>query len=305
MTNSAPPPGPVQNLPVWQAVRFAYASLVGNLAHLPAAALLPFLLSFAIGKTLTSLAVPGDPAGIGLLPLMALGLLGYVPIILFAVAWYRLLLLGPAQAPPRLLPTWGRRHWRQLGYTLALLLIFMIAGGVLMAIVLISIALIIGIESQALNDQPVGIAAGLVTVLVVCTLVGAVLLRFCFIYPAAAVDEDYGFGESWRHTKGQTLRLLTSVVLTSLPPFAVLALLGSVLGVSAQISEAMEGDGSPPADLGSSYLTYEILSNCVSYLWIALLVGLVAFAFRTCTGWVPASPSGPAPGSAGTLDSAT
>ena len=304
MSNSAPPPGPVQNLPVWQAVRFAYDSLLANLALLPAAALVPLLLTFAIGKALTALAAPGDPAALGLLPLMALGLLGYVPIILFAVAWYRLLLLGPAQAAPRFMPTWGRRHWRQLGYTLALILIFMIAGGVLMAIALIFIALAIGIDSQALGDERVGIAAGLITALVVCVLVGAVLLRFSFVYPAAAVDEDYGFGEAWRHTKGQTLRLVTTVVLTSIPPFAVLALLGSVLGISAQISEAMEGDGSPPADLGGSYLAYEILSSCLSYLWFALLIGLVAFAFRTCTGWVPTAPGGPVPGGAGNMDPA-
>lgn len=305
MSQNAPPDQAIHNLPVWRSVTFAYASLFGNLRHLPAALAAPLLMSVALAVIFLnfSLETAQNPGAGGQFLSFVMSLLGNVPFIIFAVAWYRLLLLGPEKAAPSFLPSWRARHWKIFGYTLALILIFFAAVTILGAILMVLTASLVGFDAAALES-----GGPFVGVLVLVAIAGFVavywfFLRFSFIFPALSVDEDYGLGHAWRHSKGQGLRLLAASLLVqmSLLPLGMLFL---VLVMPSIAPDLMQAPGTEPQfeAAGQFFLALSIVANIINYLWIALMAGLLAFAFRTCTGWVPELPGsgqsgGPPPGS--------
>ena len=314
MSHTPPPDQAIDNLPIWRSVCFAYASLLGNLRHLPAALAAPLLISVALGLFFfnQSLDAMHDPeSGNQLLSFIA-GLAAYVPFIIFCVAWYRLLLLGPEKATPAFLPAWRVRHWKVLGYTIALMLMFIAATAVLVAVVLIVMATLVGVDSGAAGPggsaggpMVLGIFAGMLVVI-------GVALRFSFIFPALSVDEDYGLVHAWRHSKGQGIRLFAACILTTLPLLPLGLLLNYILVVSTGASESIESGELQTIEevlqndaVRQYFLSMTILGNLLNYLWLALVVGLIAFAFRTCSGWVAELPgSGPSAGppTGGTVD---
>lgn len=318
MSQNSPPEQAVDNLPVWQSVRFAYASLFDNLRHLPAAMAVPLLLSMGLGLFFLerSLEAMQNPeAGDQFLSLVV-GLAAYIPFIIFGIAWYRLLLLGPEKAAPALLPPWRVRHWKVLGYTIALMLMFIAAMAILVAVCLVLIAAVVGLDSGAVgagNTMSGPMALGMVlTILGGMLIILWVALRFSFIFPALSVDEDYGLAHAWRHSKGQGFRLLGASILTTLPVVAIGILLNKLLQISTGASDLMV-PGEPQDleeflqsdSLQQYFLSMTIAGNLLNYFWLALMVGLIAYAFRTCSGWVAELPgSGPSSGppTGGTID---
>ena len=107
--------------------------------------IVPALLSFAIEMIGTLL---GNDA----LPVVMLADL--VPITMFQVAVYRLLLLGPAAVTPGIKPSWGRREFRFFGLNLVIGLAVMV----------------IGLALLLLGDASVAIASMLLLVLGVALL---------------------------------------------------------------------------------------------------------------------------------------
>ena len=81
----------------------AYKTVGSLIGYLPIAAALPFLLSL-----LLSLPVVMAPENQALA--MVVGLLEVAPYTLFAVAWYRLVMLGPEVARPSLALVWAQRR---------------------------------------------------------------------------------------------------------------------------------------------------------------------------------------------------
>jgi len=84
-----PPPKAVQDLPVGDTVKAAFNSVFGRFPELIRAALVPIAISFLLFGL--QLAVRGSPAVAVLVELLLL-----LPYTLFAVAWHRVVLLGPA-----------------------------------------------------------------------------------------------------------------------------------------------------------------------------------------------------------------
>ena len=269
-----PPPRAVQDLPVGGTVKAAFSSVVSQPAALIRAALVPMVMFYLLYGL--QLAVGDNIAGTVVVDLLQL-----FPHTLFAVAWHRVVLLGPAAMPVPMVPVWQKQHWRFLGYTL----IFMAIG--------YGFELLYGPLIAPLMTQ--GSEVGLLPLLMITLLLASyVSLRLSFVFPAAAVDERYGFADSWRHTKGQGLRLMVAMFLVLI--LAILGLILIILGLSMILDFLLTivftifGASERPA---AGPVAMAIVLP-LGYVIFALSVSVISIAFRTCTGWVPDLP-GPAP----------
>ena len=291
MSQSAPPPTAIRRLPVGATILEAYGAVLSRLGLAFKAAAVPFALSIVIA--LLSRMAHGN-----WFLWFLLVALGFVPYTLFGVAWHRLTLLGPGVAPPPLIPGWSQRHWRFLSYFVAMFLITNV-GAVVFAFF---IATMMG---SVTGDQvsPSQGGAILAVAMIMLTVLFYVILRLSFVFPAVAVDEAYGLGHAWAHTRGQGLRLLAAVTLTALPMLALIWFVATEFGlVVIPEIEVPAGQGAPPPDPAAedapapgaqSMMLAEFVLAAINYVLMALLVSVISIAFRTCTGWVAATAGGP------------
>lgn len=185
-------------------------------------------------------------------------LLNFLPVSLFAVAWTRVLLLGPG-AEPGFLHRWSRR---ELGYF-----------GRLLPLVVVTVAIVILPTALFATDT------ALDGILSVASVVVALLIfvRAMLVLPAAALEARFGFADAMRATQG-TVPLWTVVALALIYlPFLPLFLL--VVGVLNVTGLAL---AAPYASL--------FLQVAIGYAMQASAVGLQALLFRRLTGWQPHLP---------------
>ncbi len=281
MSRTTPPPAAVRKLPVMPTVGEAYGRVFANPHLVARAALLPFFLSLAL--VAMTLSMHASPLLSGVLVIS-----GFVPYTLFGVAWHRVTLLGPVAGAPPLVPGWARRHWRFLGYLAAITLI-----GYGTAITVMSLAF--AVSQPAVMEFPpslaIGIGAGVI-------ILAYVMIRLSFVFPAVAVDEAYRLRHSWTHTKGQGFRLLSAVLLTSIPmlmlAWTVSALFGAL--IFTDTGAAPGQDGGPPDALMEAFIRENVVAVFISqvvlaainYVLMGLMVSVISISFRGCTGWVPA-----------------
>ena len=278
-----PPPLALRKLPVGATFAEAYSLVFGRLGLLVKAAAFPYLIS-------TVLAVLSVTAPSNWVLAMIVVILGFVPYTIFGVSWHRVTLLGPNAGAPSVTPAWERRHSRFLGYALAVTLI---GYGLAIAIVL----------SGVLLAVPLGESAELIRAMAV-VFGGSIvffymIMRLSFVLPAVAVDETYRLAHAWTHTRGQGFRLIGLMILTAVPIIAVSWVLGRILGLVFLGDLTMPGgaEGAPPeavmqdfaAGNTASIIVFQFIMIAVNYLLTALMVSAISIAFRSCTGWVPAS----------------
>jgi hypothetical protein len=311
--NASPPTGPVATLPILATTGAAFRSvLLDNIRHFPRAALAPVLISlllllvqvrFGLLPDPEATPGPGEP-GLGGLPEPSFGrvlisLAGVVPYVVFAVAWHRLILLGPAAGQPSWLPSWRGRHWRFLGYMLAIGVIVFGAAMVLALGGSLLGGLLFGALSggEAAAPGPGTRLAVLLVSLVFMVAIGWLLARLSFVLPARAVDERYGLRDSWNQTRGQGLRLLATFLLVQLlvaiPSLLVVGLLGTGGGVVGAINQMPSAHFLEAAVLFVGVLPLLLFGFLASYLSTALGVTVLSIAFRTCSGWTAGAAPGP------------
>jgi len=291
MSHHAPPPASaIRRVPVGATVAAVYRAVFGHLGLLARAAAVPLVLS--VGIAMVSLVMPPGPG-----TMLVSGLLALVPYALFGVAWHRLTLLGPVVGAPVAVPAWTRRHWKFLGYTVAV----MVVGYA----VSLPMGIVIGlIASTAQGGHISGGLGGLILGAMVAAAValGYVSARLSFVFPAVSVDERYRLSHAWVHTAGQGMRLLWIMVLVAAPMVGVMlavnALLGSILVPEASVPVGPDGMRAPgamrdyvTANAGEVLLGQAVFS-ALNYVLTALLLASISIAFRVATGWVPAPESG-------------
>jgi len=278
MTDAMPPPEALRKLPVIETVKEAYARVFGNLHLLVRASIMPFFLSMVLivlGFTVPMVSTFG----------VLFAVLGLVPYTIFGVAWHRLTLLGPVAGAPPLVPGWMQRHWRFLGYLLAVMLIGY--GAIAMVF-----SLALAVFQPDLGAIPAGlglmIAAG-------AGILAFIMARLSFVFPAVSVDESYRLRHAWTHTKGQGARLIGATVLAAIPIVVLIWAVSAILGALIFAEPAAGQGGLSPegqaqafleANLGALVLT-QAITAAINYVLMALMVSVISIAFRTCTGWVP------------------
>jgi len=296
MTEAPPPSQPLQKLPVFEVVGEAYGSFFRYLRYLPQAALLPIVLSVplywtSLQNTKRMLVDPTGALGHWLWTI-PINLAFFMIFMLFYVSWYRLCLMGPDAGRPPFFPVPNRRHWRLFGYSLLMIAIYLgivIFGGVpvLIGAALTGLLTTTGTQPE-ISDG--GVLLLVLWGLFLFLLVIFTLLRLSFVFPAAAVDEDYALRNSWSHTKGQTLRLFVALLMTCLPIY--LLMMAISVALTPSIFQPMDpGQLQDPVlaieELESQMLTSLLISFPLGLSFMALSVGTFAIAFKSVTGWYP------------------
>ncbi len=282
MSQTTPPPLALRKLPIGATFAEAYSLVFARLGPLVKAAAIPYLIS-------TVLAVLSFRAQSNWALTMLVAIMGFVPYTIFGVSWHRLTLLGPSAGAPSMTPAWKRRHWRLLGYALAVTLI---GYGFVLVIVL----------SGVLLAMPLGASAELFLALAIVfgglVVFFYMLMRLSFVFPAVAVDETYRLAHAWTHTRGQGFRLIGLMILTTVPMIVAYWVLGGILGFVflGDLTMATVTEGAAPeammqdfaAENAAPLIVFQLFMAAVGYLLTALLVSAISIAFRSCTGWVPA-----------------
>lgn len=268
--SSTPPEQAVTSLPVIASVGEAYRLLFSNLWAVPAAVFLPAVIYLAWYLLLTqtglvsALAGPGgsNPLGRLFLVLLAFAVQAFATSLLY-VAWHRLTLLGPARARPRFLYAIERRHWRFFASALLVLTI------VIMAVFLLVLLLA--------TIMPFG---GMVLLVALAYI--ALLVKFAFVFPAIAVDENYGLLNAWKQSHGQELRLVAGFVLCFLPAFMLYFWVNSDAIIQLFTTGQLRMVPTP--------LFLEVFLTLFGLLNGLAVISYLSIAFKTCTGWFPAEP---------------
>lgn len=256
-------------LPIARTVGESIGEVFGGcFRELPAACLVPFALATLIGAAKIGL----DSAFFDQLWYVLLIPVEVIPGVLFSVTWYRLILLGPERAKPKLWSGWSVRHWWFFGY-----------------FVLFEFAFYI--EDLVFSNQlgwTHGRFAEFVSVIGFIFVVWWLSLRLSFVLPNAAIDQSYSLRSSWRDTRQQGARLLIGGVLVMLPYIALLAAAVTMLSLfgAPGMTKNVPGTGSFTA-----ILLVDSIYNILGFVAAALGAAYISIAFRTITGWGPPSGS--------------
>ncbi|HET6222584.1 MAG TPA: hypothetical protein VFE11_10475 [Dongiaceae bacterium] len=240
---NAPSPSSAKRLPAGATAAAVYRLLWALRDELLRLGAVPLAISYALSLPIRLW--PGDP-------LASLTVLAQVvPMALFAVAWLRLVLLGPNAVDSGLTLQWGERETRVLIRLVQLLLSVGLAAAIPLALVLPFGGSLMGFLLQA----AIFIAAQYL------------FLRWALVLPAAAVDHPGSFGRSWTATVDCGPQMVAVVLLVNLPILA-LDFLAWQVGLL---------DAFPYATL--------LLEDASSYIGTAGSLTLLAFVFRSRSDW--------------------
>lgn len=250
----------------------AFRVVTGQMRALLDIALVPTVLSTVLA--LLGRWLSGDR--VEPLEAMAVKLVDFVPTAMFAVAWYRLVLLGPGAVSGMPGFGWTARERGYLGQLLLISAIPIILHGLFWIIMpwpmegLSPGTLPPGVETA----MPVGLAF---------TVTAIIALRLSFGLVAPSVDLAWSPHLSWRYGKGNgptilfalLLLMVIGLIVKTMAAAILVALLGSLFGV--------------PLSVGP-WLLLTLLTETVAYISIAPLVTVQALIFRALTGWAPGGP---------------
>lgn len=258
-----------------QTFRFCF----GNLRAFFDLALIPTIISVALmlGMRLLSDG-PASPRVIGLVKLLDL-----IPSAMFAVGWYRWILLGPPQASMLAGTGWTSR---ETGFLREFAVIFGLPI-LLMAVFLSQLPDDMTMLSPAaVSALPPEVRA--LGILVPPTFIAAIIgMRLSFGLAAPAVDAPWRTSLAWRYSKGNALVSLGTVfVVTMIGMIGELILVGLVMSILLSIVGQ--------TGFGSALLLSLILAT-ISYFKLALIAATQAVIFRQLTGWRPGAALRPPP----------
>ena len=227
--------------------------------------------------------------------------LNYIPYAIFGIAWCRLVLFGRDSTNPSFLVRWHPRLGRFFVFLFLTLLIFGLItqfGPIGLVRLFYEIVYSEDIGDNIFLTEEFGIVQILI---LFCALY--LLLRFSFVFPAIAIDKHVTPRMSWAWTRGCSFRLLAGFVLAFVPLHIVeVVLIDTVFllttGQSAFLSSDLESGfgflaGIRVWGLLVGIIMTSLVYSILGYLWIAVVASLVCQAFRTCTGWIPASSNAP------------
>ena len=270
------PPAVVRLLPAREVAIDSYRFVFAHSTDLARALALPFLIEIILrfGAFVT------PNSGIWAYPILW-ECLYVIPATIFGVAWHRLALLGQLAGKPSVVAALQRRHLRFYLFALAIALLYFF-------VTMMFHSLETAYVGSSEPETPQSDVLFYVAIVIFGLLLPYVAGRLSFVFPAISVDEEYGFRDTWRHTRRQGLRLWALLLAMFLPTAFVFGVIIPALDRAFHMDR-------PSAEIPESIvanMAYEILGFLIGfvseYLKMALVVTAISLAFKTCTGWVPA-----------------
>lgn len=297
MTEGATPPSsPAPPLPVWktfcEALRLVF---VEHLRELPRALLIPLVLVACLSilqswaQELLWISFRYDKTPYAPLKTQALQIVGLVLkqffITIFAVSWFRLLLVGPSDARPHWLQTWTDRHWRFFGLLVALQIAVYAIGVPLVSVLLWAVNPLLKALFDALRDPSLQQAALVISttiwpfVFAALTLALArIVAPFAFLFAATTVWRGYDIKVLWISARGSAYRFVSTLLCVGLAA-EVLSQATFHLSTRAYVVGVVVGDAALKVRF--------VLELLLVFVCYAVVIAVCSLAFRHCTGWVP------------------
>jgi len=269
------------SLPVWGTVVDSYRTVfIEHREHLPRALVVPLLLSLLLSLLTLHATDFGaiKPEGLSALGAALFWRAAFaVPFVIFAVSWHRLMLFGPEGGKPPLWPSLGASHLSFFGYVVLVAFVFVFFTELLATL---GIAAIVGWLPPGVDVQ----LGGLVGLL--CSLAASyVVVRICFVFPAAAADRAYPLADAWADTNDLQWRLFGALFLTTLP-------YGLFRGLFYVVSDGNQPLSMPGAESAASWqelaailMANEAVMALATYVTAALGASLVSRVFMQRVGW--------------------
>lgn len=282
---------PAEPLPVFRTSFDAYAVSLQRFGQLLTAAAVPFALS------ISSYFIPTVARGVEVPPALVLLVVFVANALcctLFAVTWFRALLLGE---PPRLWPRIAPRH---LGFTLRLLPLLLLLGVCWMPLLMVVHSVVeLGVVLVApMNRAEPGFLGYLLIFLFFMAglpLLGSYLAARCaLVLPASALDARFGFRASWRATSENACRLIGACIAPPVGLIAILFVLFLGFYYSRNPIELLLWDldiailrlGNKELDgVRAFFLFLGVMA--IAYGFAAIWSAVLSFVFRIYSGWAP------------------
>ena len=274
-------------LPVWGTVVDSYRTVfIEYRGHLPRALCVPFLLSLLLSLLTLHVTDFGaiKPEGLSALGAALFWRAAFaVPFVLFAVSWHCLMLFGPKDGRPSWWPSLGQRHVAFFGYVVLAAVVFLLFGEVLTGVVIV---LSVMIWPTTGFDYELGFVIGFL-----CSLVASyIVVRICFVFPAAAADRAYPLIDAWADTKPIRWHLFAAVIVTALPYTLFRFLFHIVSDGNQPLSMPGAASAASWQELAAILMANEAVVTLAAYLTAALGASLVSRVFMDRVGWK--TPSG-------------
>jgi hypothetical protein len=243
-------------------------------------ALIPTIISMVL--LLGAHLLADGPASSRLIGLVKL--LDLIPTAMFAVGWYRWLLIGPPQASVVAGLGWSAR---ETGFLREFAVIFglpIVLFGIFLALMPDNIVALTPNEMRELPPEMRALGI-LMPFAGASALVG---MRLSFGLAAPAVDEPWRTSLAWRYSKGNAMVSLGAMFVVT----AIGAIGGVILmGLATLIVRSLVGPG---ADLGAT-VVLSLIGATLEYFRLALVATTQAVIFRQLTGWRPGTALRPPP----------
>ncbi|HEX2886754.1 hypothetical protein [Vineibacter terrae] len=207
---------------------------------------------------------------------MAVKLFDFIPTAMFAVAWHRLVLLGPGALGGTPGFAWTAR---ERGYLRQLLLI---AAVPIILHALFWMVMPWPMEMPNAGPLPPDVEAAMPLGLAF-TVTAIIALRLSFGLVAPSLDLAWTPHLSWRYGKGNG-----PIVLFALLLMMVIGLIVKAVATAILLTIALGLFGGP-LSLGP-WLLVQVIAETIAYVSIAPLVTVQALIFRALTGWSPGTP---------------
>lgn len=257
--------GTAMKVPVTEATGDAYRLVFGRLSLLFDLAWQPLLILLAVtilpGYLELYRGVPGlppwfgDTFGLGFENIIE-AIVGLLCLSAFTIRWYQVLLLPGRQSPPR--GIFAGAWLRFLGY---IVLLYVVAA------LLLAAMLLANGETMPSYLAPI---AGLGAIAVWLATV-----RCSLVFPAAAIGAPLSLLDAWRRMRGNSWRLLATMLLVSVPTvFLVATVFASIL---AALHIDSFGDDTPPLGF---FLLRGVIGSCANFLVVALNGAALAGFYR-------------------------
>ena len=169
---------------------------------------------------------------------IAQGIVGIVQVVIFlpvTVTWYRMAVIGEAEARTRPLFSIGREEARLLKWQVAILAIVLVIAGVCSAV-----TILLNNYSQEDNSGIVMLVNIIWSIAWLFSLL-VLMTRLSMVLVLAALDQPVSINAAWQMTKGISLRLLNATALIAVAGFlvgGVFKLLGSIVGEITTVTTA-------------------------------------------------------------------
>jgi hypothetical protein len=205
-----------KRLPVWAVVKRSYGYVWDHRVLLAVPLLLVFVVNLGSGIYAQRWVVQaGGPQFVpkGLITLSSFAVIAFSMTVIVGI--HRTVLLDETRRGIGFLRLDGNLL-RYIGTWIMLMLL-----AVLFAVILLLALIVVGFATGLIKQRAASEAWILLAGIGVAFILGILFLRFMLALPAAAVGSADGLGVSWSATRGNWMRLLGTVILTSLPFIAI------------------------------------------------------------------------------------